>query len=68
MGWERPDEYEADAGTDRLTVLEAARTLKLGLMVGFGYGILQDAVSLVRGRRLGYVDFVWNLRPHKAQG
>lgn len=46
---------------DSFTMAEAARTARLGLLVGFAYGVVQDTVSLLRGRRLGYVDFVQGL-------
>jgi hypothetical protein len=31
---------------------------KMGAKVGLLFGVLQDAVSMMRGRRLGYVEFV----------
>jgi hypothetical protein len=34
------------------------RLMKMGAKVGLGFGLLQDALSLMRGRRLGYVEFV----------
>lgn len=43
---------------NRLPVETAARTALLGLKVGFGFGVAQDLVGLMRGRRLGYVEFV----------
>ncbi|SMR41633.1 unnamed protein product [Zymoseptoria tritici ST99CH_1A5] len=43
---------------NRFPLPTAARTAKLGAKAGFGFGLLQDAVSLVRGRRVGYVEFV----------
>jgi hypothetical protein len=36
----------------------AVRVMKMGAKAGLGFGVLQDAVSLLRGRRLGYVDFI----------
>ncbi|KAF2095432.1 hypothetical protein NA57DRAFT_67850 [Rhizodiscina lignyota] len=47
---------------NRFTVAEAARTAKLGLVVGLGYGLLQDGISLLRGRRLGYVELIRHRR------
>lgn len=29
----------------------------MGLVVGLGYGLLQDAVTLLKGQRLGYIDY-----------
>lgn len=37
-----------------------SRTMKLGATAGFGFGLLQDALSLLAGRRLGYVDLIGN--------
>ena len=36
----------------------AVRVAKMGAKAGLGFGVLQDGVSLLRGRRLGYVEFV----------
>lgn len=33
----------------------------MGLAVGLGYGLLQDAVSLLRGQRLGYIEYFRNI-------
>lgn len=43
---------------NRFPIPTAARVAKLGAKVGLAYGLLQDAVSLLRGRRLGYADFI----------
>lgn len=43
---------------DRFPLITAARTAKVGLYTGIAYGLCQDALSLARGRRLGYVDFL----------
>lgn len=43
---------------NRLPIETAARTARIGLKAGLGFGILQDLVGLMRGRRLGYVEFV----------
>lgn len=43
---------------NRFPVETAARTALMGLKVGFGFGIAQDLVGLVKGRRLGYVEFI----------
>ena len=36
----------------------AARTAKVGLISGLTFGLVQDALSLAKGRRLAYVDFI----------
>ena len=36
----------------------AARTTKTALAVGIVYGGLQDVAGMIRGRPIGYVDFV----------
>ncbi|KAK4542919.1 hypothetical protein LTR36_006108 [Oleoguttula mirabilis] len=43
---------------NRFPVPTAARVAKMGAKVGLAFGLLQDATSLLRGRRLGYVEFV----------
>jgi hypothetical protein len=43
---------------NRFPLPTAARTAKLGAKAGLGFGLLQDVVSLVKGRRVGYVEFV----------
>ena len=42
---------------NRFPVQTAARTATMGLKVGFAFGLMQDALSLARGRRVGYVEF-----------
>lgn len=44
--------------TDRFPIATAARTAKTGLAIGLAYGLAQDAVGAMRGRRPGYVDFL----------
>ena len=44
--------------TDQFPLSTAARTSKVGLIGALSYGLVQDALGLARGRRLGYVDFV----------
>ena len=44
--------------TDRFPMVTAARTAKMGLLAGLGFGLAQDALSLAKGKRLGYVDYV----------
>jgi hypothetical protein len=41
----------------------AARTAKTGLRIGLGYGLLQDAFSLLQGRKIGYVEFIKRFLP-----
>jgi hypothetical protein len=36
----------------------AVRVMKMGAKAGLGFGLVQDAVGLLRGRKLGYVEFV----------
>ncbi|KAK4627146.1 hypothetical protein CLAFUW4_03927 [Fulvia fulva] len=43
---------------NRFPLPTAARTAKMGAKAGLAFGVLQDMVSLMRGRRVGYVEFV----------
>lgn len=43
---------------NRFPVQTAARTATMGLKYGFLFGITQDILGLMRGRRLGYVEFI----------
>lgn len=43
---------------NRFPVPTAARLARLGLKAGLAYGVLQDMASLLRGRKLGYVEFI----------
>ena len=43
---------------NRFPLPTAARTAKMGAKAGLAFGVLQDGVSLLRGRRVGYVEFV----------
>lgn len=43
---------------NRFPVPTAARLAKMGAKAGLGFGLLQDAVSIMRGRRIGYVEFI----------
>jgi hypothetical protein len=49
----------------RFPLTTAARTAKTGLWIGLGYGLLQDAFSLLQGRRLGYVELFQSLMPER---
>lgn len=33
----------------------------MGLVVGLGYGLLQDAVTLLKGQRLSYIEYFRNI-------
>ncbi|KAH0262003.1 hypothetical protein KCU91_g13674, partial [Aureobasidium melanogenum] len=43
---------------NRFPVQTAARTATMGLKFGLVFGLMQDALSVARGRRVGYVEFV----------
>lgn len=43
---------------NRFPLRTAARTARLALKIGLVYGLGQDALSLLRGRRLAYVDIL----------
>ncbi|CAK7241780.1 MAG: hypothetical protein STHCBS139747_003251 [Sporothrix thermara] len=43
---------------NRFPLATAARTAKTAVLVGFAFGSLQDIASLVRGRRVSYVDYL----------
>jgi hypothetical protein len=42
---------------NRFPVATAARTARMGLKIGLGYGIVQDLFSLAQGRKVPYVEF-----------
>ncbi|KAF2404660.1 hypothetical protein EJ06DRAFT_568954 [Trichodelitschia bisporula] len=46
---------------NRFPITTAARTAKMGVKIGLGYGLLQDGFSYLQGRRLGYVELVRSL-------
>ena len=46
---------------NRFPLPTAARVAKMGAKAGLVFGVLQDGVSMMRGRRLGYVEFVKRL-------
>ncbi|KAI9658965.1 MAG: hypothetical protein M1821_001925 [Bathelium mastoideum] len=52
---------------NRFPLPTAARTARLGLLVGLGFGVLQDGVAVMKGERVGYVDWVmgWRRRRRK---
>ena len=43
---------------DRFPITTAARTAKTGLAFGLAYGLVQDALSCVKGRPPAYVNFI----------
>jgi hypothetical protein len=43
---------------NRFPVQTAARTATMGLKFGLAFGLMQDVLSVARGRRVGYVEFV----------
>ena len=43
---------------NRFPVETAAKTARMSLKVGFAFGVAQDVLSLLRGRKLGYVESV----------
>jgi hypothetical protein len=53
---------------NRFPLPTAARVAKMGAKAGLVFGVLQDAVSMMRGRRLGYVEFVKRLVGGRREG
>ncbi|TKX23366.1 hypothetical protein C1H76_4434 [Elsinoe australis] len=45
---------------NRFPLPTAARTAKMGLKAGLAFGILQDVLGYLKGRRIGYIEFVRN--------
>lgn len=43
---------------NRFPVYTTTRMAKMGAKAGLAFGLLQDMLSMLRGRRLGYVDFI----------
>jgi len=43
---------------NRMPINTAARTATLALKAGLGFGLVQDALSVIRGRRVGYVEYI----------
>ena len=44
--------------SDRFPLTTAARVTKTGLLGGLAFGLTQDALGLLRGRRPGYIVFM----------
>ena len=57
----------ADPGVDQFAMVEAVRTAKQALAIGLAYGFTQDALGYMRGRKLGYVDFLLRSRRGNAK-
>ena len=51
---------------DQFPVTTAARTAKSGLAIGLAYGLTQDAVGALRGRKPAYVEFIQRRGRRKA--
>jgi hypothetical protein len=51
---------------DRFPMITFARTAKSGLAIGLAYGLAQDAVGALRGRKPGYVGFIQRRGRRKA--
>lgn len=58
----------SDRLTDRFGLPEAARTARLGLVVGLGYGFAQDSLSYLRGRKIGYVEYIKRMSGTSGEG
>ena len=41
---------------NQVPMITAAKMARMGLKAGVGFGLLQDALHLLRGQRLAYVD------------
>ncbi|KAI9684160.1 MAG: hypothetical protein M1829_003430 [Trizodia sp. TS-e1964] len=52
---------------NKLPFPTAARTAKMGLLVGLGFGLAQDALGMAVGRRLAYVDFIFRKRKREEE-
>lgn len=50
----------------RHDVYTAARTAKLGLKFGLGYGLVQDALESLKGNHPAYMDFLLGKRGPQA--
>ncbi|KAI1102484.1 hypothetical protein F4804DRAFT_343194 [Jackrogersella minutella] len=43
---------------NRFSAAETARTARKGLKFGLAYGVVQDLLSIAKGRPIGYVEFI----------
>lgn len=48
----------AFAAWNKMPLPTATRLMKMGLKYGLLWGLVQDAVNVIKGRRLGYVEFL----------
>lgn len=53
-----------DLVPDKFSFATATRTANIGGCSGLAFGLLQDALSLANGRRVGYVDFLLGRSRH----
>jgi hypothetical protein len=51
----------------RHDVYTAARTTKLGLKLSLAYGLMQDALELLKGNRPAFVDFIMSQGRTRAE-
>ncbi|KAI9848188.1 MAG: hypothetical protein M1837_000862 [Sclerophora amabilis] len=51
---------------NRFPLAVAARTAKLGLLVGLGFGLVQDTIGLARGRRPAYMNLLLLQSPNDS--
>ena len=48
--------FSSNPCVDRLPLATSARMIKLGIYAGIGYGLSQDALALIHGQHVSYVD------------
>ncbi|KAI9801848.1 MAG: hypothetical protein M1833_002162 [Piccolia ochrophora] len=53
---------------NRFPLPTAARTAKMALTMGAGFGLFQDAIALARGHSVGYVDFLLGRKRRRREG
>jgi hypothetical protein len=53
-----PDHVADLTFADRFPVTTAARTAKTGLTIGLAFGLAQDGLAYLRGRRPAYIDYL----------
>lgn len=52
---------------DRFSMTNTLRTAKRGFYSGLAFGLVQDALGLIRGRRLRYIDHVKEMLGYKSE-